>query len=186
MEAGNVNRIRAVFNEESIRVYQAYNDKIADEALRLGTFGSSFNTKRMTWIKPSFLWMMYRSGWGTKENQERILGIDIKRSAFDYLCKNAVESKYNPNVFVSEEDWKTQVKESEIRVQWDPERDIFGNPQSDRSIQLGIRGKCVEKYIDEWILRIEDITDYVGALRGKMQNNEDITRLLPNEQIYLF
>lgn len=90
MEAGNVNRIRAVFNEESIRVYQAYNDKIADEALRLGTFGSSFNTKRMTWIKPSFLWMMYRSGWGTKENQERILGIDIKRSAFDYLCKNAV------------------------------------------------------------------------------------------------
>ncbi|WP_422570328.1 DUF4291 family protein, partial [Erwinia billingiae] len=28
----------------------------------------------MTWIKPSFLWMMYRSGWGMKDpGQKRIL-----------------------------------------------------------------------------------------------------------------
>jgi len=24
---------------------------------------------RMTWIKPNFLWMMYRSGWASKKNQ---------------------------------------------------------------------------------------------------------------------
>ena len=52
--------IYAVFDEKTIRVYQAYNNEIADEALKLGKFGSKFSLTRMTWIKPSFLWMMYR------------------------------------------------------------------------------------------------------------------------------
>jgi hypothetical protein len=25
-----------------------------------------FKVDRMTWVKPSFLWMTYRSGWATK------------------------------------------------------------------------------------------------------------------------
>ena len=37
---------------KTIRVYQAYNDKIADEAIKLGTFGEHFSLTRMTWIKP--------------------------------------------------------------------------------------------------------------------------------------
>ena len=52
--------IYAVFDDKTIRVYQAYNNEIADEALKLGRFGSKFSLTRMTWIKPSFLWMMYR------------------------------------------------------------------------------------------------------------------------------
>ena len=52
--------IYAVFDDKTIRVYQAYNNEIADEALKLGKFGSKFSLTRMTWIKPSFLWMMYR------------------------------------------------------------------------------------------------------------------------------
>ncbi len=51
--------IYAVFDDKTIRVYQAYNNEIADEALKLGKFGSKFSLTRMTWIKPSFLWMMY-------------------------------------------------------------------------------------------------------------------------------
>jgi hypothetical protein len=31
----------------------------------------------MTWIKPSFLWMMYRCGWGAKEGQESVLVVEI-------------------------------------------------------------------------------------------------------------
>lgn len=65
--------IMAQFNEETVRVYQAYNHTIADQAVKTGSFGSAFKMDRMTWIKPSFLWMMYRAGWGTKEGQERIL-----------------------------------------------------------------------------------------------------------------
>ena len=56
----NERNIYAVFDDKTIRVYQAYNNETADEALKLGKFGSKFSLTRMTWIKPSFLWMMYR------------------------------------------------------------------------------------------------------------------------------
>ena len=73
----NYNKIYALYDEKTIRVYQASNDAIANEAVKNGAFGKNFKLERMTWIKPSFLWMMYRAGWGTKENQNRILAIDI-------------------------------------------------------------------------------------------------------------
>lgn len=59
--------IRADYNQHTITVYQAYNDAIADVAVRDGRFGASFSFNRMTWIKPSFMWMMERSNWGLKK-----------------------------------------------------------------------------------------------------------------------
>jgi len=41
-------KIYALFDNDTIRVYQAYNSEIAEEALRLGTFGSHFSLTRMT------------------------------------------------------------------------------------------------------------------------------------------
>lgn len=176
--------IRAVYDDKTIRIYQAYNNRIADEAIKNGTFGSSFNRNRMTWIKPSFLWMMYRSGWATKENQERILAIDIKREAFDFLVENAVSSMFDVDKYESIDEWKKQVKESSIRVQWDPERDVYGNPLDYRSIQLGIRGDIVNKYLDEWIEKITDITEYVNELKLLLNDKKDISELLPKERSY--
>jgi hypothetical protein len=71
--------VRAKFSAETIVVYQAYASLIADAALAAGTFVTPFKRERMTWIKPSFLWMMYRSGWATKPGQERIT--DVTRTA---------------------------------------------------------------------------------------------------------
>ena len=122
-------KIYAKFDDKTIRVYQAYNNKIADEAIKLGTFGEHFSLTRMTWIKPSFLWMMYRCGWAEKENQERVLAIDIKREAFDEIVKNSVISSYKTNLGITEDEWKEEVKNSLVRCQWDPERDIYGKPR---------------------------------------------------------
>lgn len=179
-----IKEIRAFYTEDTVRVYQAYNKVIADEAVKNGTFGSSFKLDRMTWIKPSFLWMMYRCGWGTKENQEHILAIDLKREAFDYIVQNAVISTYDDNIGISHEEWKEQIKTSEIRCQWDPERDLFGNPLEYRSIQLGLRGAAVQKYVNDWIVSIEDITEYVMKLREQKSRGMDINSLLPTERIY--
>ena len=176
--------IRAIYSPKTIRIYQAYNNEIADEAIERGTFGLSFSRDRMTWIKPSFLWMMYRSGWAVKENQERILAIDIKREAFDFLVKNAVPSKFDADKYDSIDEWKKQVKESFIRVQWDPERDVYGNPLDYRSIQLGLRGDIVNKYVDEWIEKITDITEYVIELKQMLDDKKDISELLPQERSY--
>jgi hypothetical protein len=176
--------IRAVYDEQTIRVYQAYNACIAEEAVRLGTFGSRFKLTRMTWIKPSFLWMMYRSGWALKENQEHILAIDMKREAFDFLVQNAVISSYSENSGISFQEWKKKIQTSEIRVQFDPERDIYGNPLEYRSIQIGIRGETLKKFVSDWIVNIQDITDYVAELRIKKEAGENLSSLLPEEKLY--
>ena len=79
---------------------------------------------------------------------------------------------------------RSLIKKSDIRCQWDPERDVFGNPLEYRSIQLGLRGDAVKKYVNEWIVNISDITDYVKELNDKKSIGEDISLLLPKEQIY--
>lgn len=177
--------IRAVYDDTSVRVYQAFRDEIAEEAVQLGTFGSHFGLNRMTWIKPSFLWMMYRSGWAEKPGQENVLAIDIKREAFDYLLENAVLSTYRSNSGITQEEWKTRIRQSDIRCQWDPERDPGGRPLRWRSVQIGIQGEVVrEHYLKDWILHIENITGYVRQLKRQLDGGEDISGLLPQEKIY--
>lgn len=178
------NKIFAHYNENNIRVYQAFNDTIADEAIKLGTFGPSFKMDRMTWIKPSFLWMMYRSGWGTKEGQNRVLAIDMKRTGFDYIVKNAVLSSYSEEVYGAHTSWRDALKKSEIRCQWDPERDIYGAPQSQRTIQLGIKGHILEKYVCDWVVQISDITSNVRKIHDAIHAGNFETRMLPLEQEY--
>lgn len=181
----NEKEIRAVYDDDTIRVYQAYGREIAEEALKLGTFGKHFSLDRMTWIKPSFLWMMYRCGWAEKEGQERVLQIDIKREAFDYLVTHAMLSAYQEDSGLSFDEWKLKIKRSGIRIQWDPERDIYGNPLDYRSIQIGIRGEYVRRYVQEWIVQIKDITGYVTKLHSRIKKGEDISESLPNEKTYI-
>jgi len=178
------NRIFAVFDEKTIRVYQAYGNTIADEAVEKGTFGNSFSLDRMTWIKPSFLWMMYRSGWGTKEGQNRILAIDMKRTGFDFIVQNAVLTTFSPEIHGTHEQWKSLLGKSEIRCQWDPERDIYGNPQSRRTIQLGIKGSIIKSYVYEWIDQISDITSEVESIREAITMKQFAKSMLPLEKEY--
>lgn len=177
--------IRAVYTDETIRVYQAYNEQIAKEAVAKGTFGSSFSMNRMTWIKPSFLWMMYRCGWGEKENQEHILAIDVKGECFDNAVRNAVPSSYHEESGLTRLEWQKLIKESEVRVQWDPEKDVYGNNLSYRSLQLGLRGQTLYEYVNDWIVGLSDITEYIKELSALKAQGRDITDLLPKERVYL-
>lgn len=179
------NKIYALFDSNTIRVYQAYNDVIANEAIKLGVFGTSFKMDRMTWIKPSFLWMMYRSGWSTKEGQNRILAIDMKRKGFDYIVKNAVLSSFSKEIYATHEHWNDLLKKSDIRFQWDPDRDIYGNPQEQRTIQLGIKGIIVESFVNEWIVKITDITKTVINISAAIKEKSFNKNMLPIECEYL-
>ncbi len=180
----NGKNIRAVYTDTTIRVYQAFSPVIAEQAVRLGTFGGHFKLDRMTWIKPSFLWMMYRCGWATKDHQERVLAVDITREGFDFAVTGAVRSSYSPAAGITYEEWQELIARSDIRVQWDPERDVDGRPLGHRSIQLGLRGDAVRRYVSEWITGITDITEYVTNLDAARRQGADITSLLPEEKIY--
>ena len=150
-------QIRAYFTDTTIRVYQAYSNEIADRALQAQTFVSPFKMDRMTWIKPSFLWMMYRSGWGMKRGQERILAIDVSRSGFEWALSHACLSHYDPTIYPSHEDWLLAKAKSPVRVQCDPDRNPSMEPLEIRAIQIGLSGEAVERYVHEWIKTITDI-----------------------------
>ena len=158
--------IRAYFNTTKVRIYQAYGDHIAIPAIKSGRFISPpFKMNRMTWIKPSFYWMMYRCGWGQKAGQERILAIDITREGFEWALAHSCLSHYDPNLYRARDDWKRQIEEMPVRIQWDPERDKELNKLEYRSIQIGLSGVAVEKYANEWIVGISDITNYAKEIQ---------------------
>ncbi|MEN3951232.1 DUF4291 domain-containing protein [Iodidimonas sp. SYSU 1G8] len=180
------NQIRAFFDERTIRVYQAYNDKIADTALAAGTFVSPpFSMTRMTWIKPSFLWMMYRAGWGCKDaGQSRILAIDIAREGFDWALSHSCASRPEPSM--SKEEWAKLKADSPVRIQWDPERDLLLQPLSYRTIQVGVGGEAVPLYVSQWIQKITDITDLTHTIHGLVERGQlDLANtMLPTERVY--
>ena len=62
-------QIRALFDDDTITVYQAYSKTIAEAAVREQRLTASpeFSGTRMTWVKPSWCWMMYRSGYSFKD-----------------------------------------------------------------------------------------------------------------------
>ncbi len=154
--------IIAQSDDETITVYQAYNNAIASYAAANQKFGgSSYSFSRMTWIKPNFMWMMYRAGWATKENQERILAIKIKQEGFNKILKEAVHSSFQGSIYKSHEAWKARLAESKVRLQWDPDHDPCGRKLERKAIQLGIRGEMLHQLNKDWITEILDVTDFV-------------------------
>jgi Domain of unknown function (DUF4291) len=175
--------ILAQFDSESVVVYQAYNSAIGHFAARHGYFGGGFSLSRMSWIKPNFLWMMYRSGWGTKENQEVTLAVRLRREAFDEILRQAVHSTFVPEVYGSEDAWKRAVAGSDVRLQWDPDHDPSGRPLERRAIQLGLRGEVLTRYAKDWLLEIQDVSDFVREQRTNAAAPYD--RLVtPSEDVY--
>jgi hypothetical protein len=150
--------VLAQYDDEAIVVYQAYRPSIGRFAAEHGYFGGEFSLSRMSWIKPNFLWMMYRCGWATKEGQEVVLAVWLAREAFDQILSLAVPSSYREHRYADRAAWEADVARSDVRVQWDPDHDPHGNPVTRRAVQLGLRGRALASYAKEWIRGIEDIT----------------------------
>jgi hypothetical protein len=176
--------ILAQYDNESIVVYQAYRPEIGLFAAKNNYFGGEFSFDRMSWIKPSFLWMMYRSGWGTKLGQEITLAIRIQRTAFDRILSEAIHAKYVSDLYETEKEWKKSIHNSSVRLQWDPDRTPTGNRLERRAIQLGLRGEFLKNYAKDWIIDIEDISNFVYEQFQLVRSNNWENLLTPKESIY--
>lgn len=177
------NYILAQFDDSSIVVYQAYRPEIGKFAASQGYLGGEFSFERMSWIKPNFLWMMYRSGWGTKVDQEIVLAIWLKRSAFDDILALAIHAKFVPEIYATQAQWKKAVQNSNVRLQWDPDRHPSGSRLARRALQLGLRGDVLKAYAQEWIIHIEDISKFVQQQRQNISS--DCAQLItPRETVY--
>lgn len=176
--------ILAQYDETSVVVYQAYRPAIGHYAARHGRFDGEFSLNRMSWIKPNFLWMMYRSGWGTKDGQEVTLAIWLRRAAFEEILREAVPSSYTPDGYASHDDWQAAVAHSSVRLQWDPDHNPSGHLLARRAIQLGLRGDTLARYAGEWLLRIEDISPLVARQYEAVRPGDLNALLTPREIVY--
>ena len=177
-------QILAAYDSEGIFVYQAFKPSIAQAALSKGTFGKGFNLERMTWIKPSFGWMLYRSNYANKYRQESILKIKLSHEGFQEILKQAIPTSFNKDIFESERDWKNNLKYSEVRYQWDPDRDLSLRRLENRALQLGIRGNVVYSYVNSWILDIEEVTELAHEIREAVKYQLQVMPNVPQERVY--
>ncbi|MGN9780764.1 DUF4291 domain-containing protein [Nonomuraea sp. ZG12] len=237
-------QIRAAYDEESITVYQAYDPALADPAVAAQRFVAPFKRERMTWIKPSFLWMMYRCGWATKPGQTRVLAIALTHEGFAWALAHSclshpdASSSSSPSPVanpgpspsfspgpgpsagphsrpaggagglgssahpagaavtraddragrvgqeIGRREWAERLRRSPVRIQWDPERDPHHNALPYRSIQIGLSGEAVTRYIEEWTLSITDVTERVHDLHTALRAGQDIAPRLPVERAY--
>jgi hypothetical protein len=156
--------------QDSIVLYQAYCPEIAIPAAKHQDFvteNPKYSPTRMTWAKPNFLWMMYRSSWGTAKGQEHILMIRVRLSWFRQILLGTA-------VLASQQ---TAPRSAASIVQWDPDKlPDYTSIGARRAIQIGMRGDRAQ----EWslgvrgpaILSIHDISEFVAqqkplALVGK-------------------
>lgn len=166
---------RGQWDDEGVYFYQAYNDEIAEWAVQHQQFGGpQFNPTRMTWIKPSFAWVLYRSGYARKHNQTRILRVKLSHISAAELLNHC--------------QCRTGGGGSKGRVQWDPERDLMsGDGRAPRemlrrrAIQIGLKGSLSEFYVKS-VIAIEDVTELahrVQAAHTAADSKMAMSQLLP-------
>lgn len=176
--------ILAQFDDETIIVYQAYRPAIGRYAIENQKLGGEFSFSRMSWIKPNFLWMMYRSGWGTKENQEVSLAFRIRREFFDSILKAAVPSTWDRDLFTIEDEWSQAVSHSSVRLQWDPDHDPSGAKLERRAIQLGLRNEVLEAFAKRELIEVIDLSDFIAEQRSILLSTKHAALLTPRERVY--
>jgi len=183
-KSNNFREIRSIHAKDTIRLYQAYNDQIANAAVQANSFQAPLQSglwskNRMTWIKPSKVWMAYRCGWTVlkDKNQSRVLALDLSRSYFESLLEQATIT-HPGSSSNGKNKKKKKCRDCDVVVQWDPERIMDVNAHgkqsfttpvpSMRSIQIGLRNSAVDLLLDEkFVLRITDVTqDFRNALKA--------------------
>jgi hypothetical protein len=178
--------IRADYNANTIVVYQAYNQAIAKSAVENQKFSAPFSFNRMTWIKPSFLWMMERSNYGQKSNQEHTLALHLKREAWEKALSKAILTSPEKRVYPNPVQWEKDFNNAEVYVQWDPERNSKGNKLGYRSIQVGISRTLIHEFNEDWIVKIEDYTPLVKKILSLTKSGayDKAKKQLPVEKLY--
>ena len=174
-------QIRASYTPTTITVYQAYKKSIADAAVANQKLNASpdFKPGRMTWVKPSWAWMMYRAGYSYKDKgQERILALKMKHEHFIEILEKGVLTTHEVSSLspsFSNPKKNPNEKPSDVKIQWDPERDAKLNKLTYRSIQIGIPGAWSTTWANEWIAEIEDVTDMARELKRVIDEQPDIS-----------
>jgi hypothetical protein len=116
--------------------------------------------------------------------EERVLAIKMRHEHFQHLLSLASVTHSNGGP-LSQED-----RRKPVRVQWDPERLTVLQDPFHRNIRIGISSQISMKWINNWIVDIEDVTDEARVSKkavdaGHFGLKELVERgLFPDERVY--
>merc|ERR1712190_369052 len=112
--------------------------------------------------KPSFGWVLYRSGYGHKHRQNRILKIKLPHHEIGEILSQCRCVDTNKATRGGAGDKDREVCNG--CVQWDPERDMMSADGKEprkmlrtRAIQIGLKGSLSKFHVDHAI-SIQDVT----------------------------
>ena len=128
--------------------------------------------------------MMYRSGWGTKQDQEVTLALRVQRAFFDSLLAAAVPSSWDREQFATEEEWSRAVGRSSVRLQWDPNHHPSGAKLERRAMQLGLRGEVLEAFGRRKLVEVNDLPEFVADQRARLSSSGVSALVTPRERVY--
>lgn len=181
-----VRQVRAVYKPETLIVYQAVPVPVALAAARAGKFVPPYKRDDIMWIRPSFLWMMYRCQWATAVGQERVLEVEMTREGFEWALTHSCLAQYDHAYYGDRETWAAALRSSQVRVQWEPERSLQLTPLPQRSLQVGIGVEVIDRYVNEWTVDVNDITHQVRRIAEHVRRGDDhrAGSMLPDERPY--
>lgn len=180
-ERGRV--ILAQYDADAVVVYRACPPETAAYAVEHGRLGGAgFSFDRMDWTGASFLGLMHRSGWASQPGQGAALALWLARAAFDGLLADAIPTHYIPGFYPDRACWEAALADSDIRLQWGPDYPAYGPKLKRSAIQIGLRDDMLRKFATEWIVRVEDITEFVRQ-QAAFAAEPDLL-LVPAQRIY--
>lgn len=125
-------------------------------------------------------------------DQERILAIRCRRAGFQEILSAAVPSNASSSSMsaspVNQQRLpSTSSSTDQVRLQWDPDHlPDGGKVEGRRALQLGLRGRMVEKFSRDFVVDIEDITDAVRKSKEILDTFGPMADdfLVPVENVY--
>ena len=176
--------ILAQFDDESVIVYQAYRPAIGHFAAQHGYFGGAVQPEPHELDQAQLplddvpLRLGVEGGAGGRACRAAETDRPLTRS-----CGGLSTPPSCPRSTKAKSAWKAAVGRSDVRLQFDPDHNPSGAPVERRAIQLGLRGEVLAKYAREWLLGIEDVSEFVREQREHARSPYD--RLVtPREEVY--
>jgi len=178
-------QVYAAYDDEGLYIYQAFKPKTVANAVAKGTFGAGFNTNRLTWIKPSFAWVLQRTQYATKHRMNAIARIKLSHEGWLHILSQSVPTQFDANRYENEEVWQQALEAAVVIHQWDPERSLTGKKLDRAAIQVGMRSEELSlQYVNEWILGIEDVTDLAHEIGAVARDRDPVLPEVPEEKVY--
>ena len=69
-------------------------------------------------------------------------------------------------------------------LQWEPYYDLHGDKSDRMAVKIGIKGDILQRFNEEWIEEIQNITPYVEEQKALLKANKLQKIKIPHERAY--